>query len=497
MLCVLALALSAPAQAQAKQPNIVLILADDYGVGDLRAYWPDGKIASPKLDELAAEGMRFTDAHSASAVCTPTRYGLMTGRYSWRTRLQAWVLPPHGKPLIKPDQMTLASLLQDQGYATGCIGKWHLGMNWPKKAGGGYDYSGELTGGPVDRGFDYYFGTYVPNFPPFTFIENRRITIQPTATYQHDPSLHMAQRARGHEVAVTGAPMAPDWQFTEILPTITDRAVQYIQQQAKTEQPFFLYYSMTTPHEPVSPSEEYAGITGIDPIADLVRETNASAGRVIEAIDESGIGDDTLVIFTADNGHSHYTGWQALINAGHQPSGPYRGHKGDIWEGGHRVPFIARWPGEIEAGTTSDQMLSLNDLLRTFAAIVDVSLPASAGEDSFNMWPVLRGERDKPVRKTLISHDVDGRFAIRDGPWKLVILAKKQGEPRLELYNLQKNIAEQRNVASEHPARVKRMLELLREDVERGRSYPGQAQSNDVPIDVMHLPKHYMAKTVE
>lgn len=466
-----------------RHPNIVIILADDMGVGDVQALYPQGKIPSPHLDRFAREGMVFTDAHSASAVCTPTRYGLLTGRYAWRTRLQEWVIDAYEPPLIASDRLTLPKTLQRQGYHTACIGKWHLGWDWSgegearaKKP----DFSLPIESGPTTRGFDYYFGTDVPNFPPFTFIENDHVVTLPTAQNVPDPIAH---------IGFNGAPMAPGWRFDEILPAITERAVEYIHERAQTDSPFLLYFSMTTPHEPVSPSDRFKDKSRIAPIADLVMETDWSAGQVIQALESAGIADNTLVIFTTDNGHSHYTGWDDLVAAGHQPSGPYRGHKGEIWEGGHRVPFMVRWPGHIKSGTTSDQLLCLNDVMATCAAVVGETLPDNAAEDSFNMLPAMLGMVHEPIRDSLVHHDVKGNFAIRQGPWKLVILAQKDGEPTYELYNLEEDIAETVDRSSEFPGEVERLLRTLENTIERGRSTPGESQPNDtLEIDPFHLP---------
>ena len=301
-----------PASAEpATRPNIVLILADDFGVGDVHAHYPDNKIPTPHLDRLVREGMSFTDAHSGSAVCSPTRYGLLTGRYSWRTRLQEWVIASYEPPLIAPDRLTLPGLLKENGYQTACIGKWHLGWEWPgpqpsrmeeirnglKTAS--WDFTQPIAGGPTSRGFDQFFGVDLPNLPPFTFIEQDRVTELPTAEYAFDPDEGVVM-PRGF----VGAPMAPGWKFDRILPAITERTVEYVHERAKNPEPFFLYFSLTSPHEPVVPSDEFDGASGIAPIADFVMETDWSAGQVIQAIDEAGIGEETIVIFTADNGHS-------------------------------------------------------------------------------------------------------------------------------------------------------------------------------------------------
>ncbi|MEN8230893.1 MAG: arylsulfatase, partial [Bacteroidota bacterium] len=425
------------------KPNIVIILADDFGVGDIQAHYPDNKIKTPNLDQLAHQGMSFTDAHSGSAVCSPTRYGLLTGRYAWRTPLQEWVLACYEPPLIDASRLTLPGYLKKMGYETACIGKWHLGFIWSGEQtnrnleerhgfkNAKWDYTKPLLEGPTERGFDYYFGTHVPNFPPFTFIENDHIFEQPTAKYVYD-STEGVVMPRGFE----GHPMAPGWRFDQILPEITSRAVKYIHQQSEKDDPFFLYFSMTSPHEPVVPSKDFAGKSGIAPIADFVMETDWSAGQIIKAIDDAGISDNTIVIFTADNGHSHYTGWESLVEAGHMPSGPYRGHKGDIWEGGHRVPLIVRWPGKVPSHASSNQLLCLTDIFATCAEIVSGEpLPENTAEDSFSFLGSLVEDKKMASRSNVVSHSWTGEFAYRNGPWKIVFripnekLSESRGKP--------------------------------------------------------------------
>ncbi len=480
-------------------PNIVVILADDFGVGDIQAHFPDNPIATPALDRLARQGLSFTDAHSSSAVCTPTRYGLLTGRYNWRTRLQEWVLGCYEPPLISEDRATLPQFLRDHGYRTACFGKWHLGWDWPgpqepqmtEPRNGqknlSWDFTQPIPGGPVDRGFDYYFGVDLPNMPPFTFIENRRVVQQPTESYHYDPQQGHVM-PRGFE----GCPMAPGWEFDQILPELTRRAVDKIHEYAAGQQPFFLYFSMTSPHEPVSPSEPFRGKSGIAPIADFVMETDWSAGEVIRAIDDAGIADNTIVIFTADNGHSHYTGWDELVVAGHHPSGPYRGHKGDVWEGGHRVPLIVRWPGRAEAGASSARMVCLTDLFATAADVLGEELDVDMAEDSYSFADVL----DSSIRSStgprtrMINHSNFGEFAVRDGDWKLVYrmseknLQKSRGKPTVaELYDLGADIGESRDLASEMQGKVAEMTGLLEQMIERGATRPGARGRNDCRVD--------------
>ncbi|NND08666.1 MAG: arylsulfatase [Saprospiraceae bacterium] len=478
-------------------PNIVFILADDFGVGDIQAHYPENKIPTPHLDRLVSQGMSFSDAHSGSAVCTPTRYGLLTGRYCWRTPLQEWVLACYEPPLIPADELTLPTFLQNQGYQTACIGKWHLGWNWQGEKQSRMEevpnvlkkerwiFDQPIPEGPTTRGFDYYFGTHVPNFPPFTFIENDRIVTQPTDTYHYDPDEGVVMPK-----TFDGAPMAPSWKFDQILPSITSRAVEYIHQQAKQEDPFFLYFSMTSPHEPVVPSHRFKGKSGIAPIADFVMETDWSVGQIMQALEDADVLHNTLVIFTADNGHSGYTGWQELIDAGHLPSGPFRGHKADIWEGGHRVPFVVRWPEKVAAGGKNSSMLCLTDVFGTIAELLDDALPGDAAEDSFSFLAAMLGEDEPTPRKSMVHHSVHGEFAYRQGPWKLVFqmptaqrTTSRGKETIRRLYHLENDVAEKMDVASEHPDIVQNMTAALEAIVDNGRSTPGRKLTNDVSVD--------------
>jgi arylsulfatase A-like enzyme len=486
-----------PTLARGKQPNIVVILADDFGVGDIQAHYPDNKIPTPHLDRLVRQGISFSDAHSPSAVCSPTRYGLLTGRYAWRTRLQEWVIAAYEPPLIAPDRPTLPGFLRENGYHTTCVGKWHLGWNWAgpqpsrmTEARNGqksleWDYTQRIGGGPTERGFDDFYGVDLPNLPPFTFIEDDRVTVQPTAQYVHDPTEGVVL-PRGF----VGAPMAPGWKLDAILPEITRRAVQEIRTLAKKDEPFFLYFSLTSPHEPVVPSKQFKGRSGIAPIADFVMETDWSAGHVIQAIDDAGIADNTVVIFTSDNGHSHYTGWQELVDAGHRPSGPYRGHKGDVWEGGHRVPLVVRWPDHIAVGSRSNQLVSLTDLFATCAELIDKQLPDRGAEDSVSFLPAAIGQGNVTPRSPIVNHSNHGEFAFRSGDWKLVFrnagnLNQCRGKQRImELYNLKYDPSEEMNVALEQARLAVQLTHQFGKLVEDGASRAGVKGQNDSRVRI-------------
>jgi arylsulfatase A len=485
--------------AAERPPSVIVIVADDFGVGDIQAHYPANKVPTPALDRLVREGRSFTDAHSPSAVCTPSRYGLLTGRYGWRTRLQEWVLAAYEPPLIAADRTTLPGFLRQHGYHTACIGKWHLGWEWPGQQPSRmnaerngqkqltWDFARPIASGPKARGFDHYFGPDVPNFPPFTFIEDDRIAIAPTARYAPDDSQGIVLPKE-----YAGAPMAPGWEFEEILPALTRRATRAIHDMSREEKPFFLYFALTSPHEPVSPSAAFRGRSGIAPVADFLMETDWAVGEVLQALEESGCAGDTIVIFSADNGHSNYTGLKELVAAGHMPSGPYRGFKGDIWEGGHRVPFVVRWPGRVAAGSTSDQLLCLTDIFATVADVIGSPLPADAAEDSLSFLNAALGRSAAgALRTNLVNHSNHGEFAYREGPWKLVFrnqgpLVQCRGKPRtIELYHLGEDVAEKRDLAEKQPAEVARLRLGLERVVRDGasRDIPGASNDTEVAFD--------------
>ncbi len=486
----------------ADRPNVIIILADDLGYGDVQCNNPDGgKIATPRIDRLAAEGMRFTDAHSSSGVCSPSRYTLLTGRYHWRTRLQRGIVGTWERPLIAPDRLTIAGLLKGQGYATACVGKWHLGWNWPIEpgklplfAGNKKDdapasdaqreawqvtFSREIPGGPTTRGFDTYFGTDVPNWPPFCFIENDRTVGIPS---EFLPAALLTK----NQASVPG-PALEGWTLEPILPALQDRSVQFITEASRQQRPFLLYLPLTTPHTPLAVNEKWRGASGLNDYADLVMETDAVVGAVLDALDASGQRDRTLVVFTSDNGCAPYIDVEELERRGHFPSGRLRGYKSDAWEGGHRVPFIARWPGVVAPGTVCDQLVHHADLMATLADIVDVTLPPNAGEDSFSLMPLFRGS-DQPMRQSAVSQSSGGLLAIRKGDWKLIFgqgsggWGKGRDDEPAQLYNLYSDLGETTNLHATRTDMVAALTELMDQTVRNGRSTPGEVQSNDVDV---------------
>jgi arylsulfatase A len=484
----------------APKPNIVYILADDLGYGDVQCYNPQrGKIPTPNLDRLAADGMRFTDAHTGSSVCTPTRYSVLTGRYAWRTHLQSGVLNGFSAPLIAQDRTTVASLLKANGYQTACIGKWHLGLHWqnqdvsdsanqeqnpqPKSKQPNVDWTKPILNGPTTLGFDYFYGIAASlDMPPFVFIENDRVTAIPTT-----------EKKWGR-----AGPAAENFEAEAVMPELTRKAANWIEQRAATQKPFFLYLAYSAPHTPILPTKEWQGKSGLNPYADFMMQTDAAVGELLATLNRTGLATNTLVIFTSDNGCSPAAGLGALQSKGHHPSGPWRGAKADIWEGGHRVPFIVRWPGRVKAGTTSDETICLSDLLATSAALVGAKLPDNAGEDSVSFLPALLGEkRTRPLREATVHHSIDGRFAIRQGDWKLALCSGSGGWsaprdqattaknfPSVQLYNLAADPGETNNLHATHPEVVARLTGLLEKYVAAGRSTPGAKQSNDVPVKI-------------
>lgn len=504
----LAACLSASAADSAASPNIVYILCDDLGYGDVKCLNPEGKIPTPNMDRVAAAGMTFTDAHSGSSVCSPTRYGILTGRYSWRSRLKRGVLGGLSPRLIEPGRLTVAAFLQQRGYHTAAIGKWHLGMDWVKNEGRevsqldiesaaqvwNVDFSKPIANGPNSVGFNYYFGISASlDMVPYTFIENDHVTALPTE--DGDFLLMPGKSGRTRR-----GPRAPGFEAMDVLPRLTDKAVEYIGQrsaEAKQGRPFFLYLPLNAPHTPTLPAPEWQGKSGLNAYGDFVLQTDATVGRVLDALDRHGLTDNTLVIVTSDNGCSPMADFEALARGGHHPSYHFRGHKADIFDGGHRIPLLVRWPGKVQAGSTCGQLICLTDLLATCAELVGARLPDNAGEDSVSILPALLGKTTGPLREAVVHHSINGSFAIRQGPWKLELCpdsggwsAPRPGSPAerdlppVQLYNLETDMGETTNVQDQHPQIVQRLTALLEKYVVEGRSTVGPQQPNTTPVEI-------------
>ena len=481
------LELSAAEVPPSSKPNIVYILVDDLGYGDVKCLGGErSKILTPNIDRLASQGMIFTEAHSSSAVCTPTRYGILTGRYNWRSRLQRGVLQSYGKYMIAADRLTVPSFLKQHGYSTAAFGKWHLGWTWPEIGKDDMDFTKPIKDGPTARGFDYYFGPDTSACAPYCFIENDHTVGIPSAQIAS-----VLKKKAGKKTGKQGLAV-PGWSLEAILPTITDKACEYINQQARSGSPFFLYFPMTSVHTPIVPSVEWQGKSGLNsPYADFVMETDAMVGRVVETLEKNGLAENTLLIFTSDNGCSPAAGLKNLESKGHFPSEFRRGYKTDIWDGGHRIPFIARWPGKIKPGSRSGEIICLTDLMATSAEMIGAKLPDTAGEDSVSILPALLGTAKKPVREAVVHHSIGGNFAIRQGQWKLDLCPDSGGwskdapvETPGQLYDMSKDVSERTNEYSEHPDIVSRLTKLLEKYVADGRSTHGPAQKNDVPVDI-------------
>ena len=453
-----------------KKPNIVFIFADDMGYGDVSAFNENSKIQTTNIDRIANEGVAFTDAHSSSSVSTPSRYSLLTGRYNWRSDLKSGVLMGYNKALIAPDRRTIASVLRDQGYQTACIGKWHLGWDWNNIEAGkdSVDFSKPITNGPTTRGFDYFYGIIASlDMAPYVYVENDMPTALPDRETVNDGMKYWRK-----------GPTASDFDHEQTLPNFINRAVDYI------------------PHTPILPIKEYQGKSGLNPYGDFVLMVDDMVGKVMKALKDAGVDDNTILVFSTDNGCSPQAKFDELQEKGHYPSYIYRGHKADLFDGGHRIPCVVRWPAKIKPHTVN-QTVCLTDFFATFATIADYQLKDSEGEDSYNILPLLLNEKEGDViREATVHHSINGDFTIRKGEWKLLLSPSSGGWsfpkpgtddevietlPLIQLYNMKTDPAEKNNVYAEHPEVVKELKDLMIKYVKEGRSTPGAPQKNDGP----------------
>jgi arylsulfatase A-like enzyme len=491
------------ADATPDKPNIVYILCDDLGYGDVQCLNPTrGKIATPHMDQLAADGMTFTDAHTSSSVCTPTRYGIMTGRYNWRSELQEGVLDGYGKPLIPTNRLTVASLLKENGYTTAMIGKWHLGLDIAtidgkpaapaskaslnaKRGKGAFDpkelsnidWKATIQGGPVDLGFDSWFGIPASlDFPPYVWIRDRN--------WQGEGTYAKAFRRPG--------PATEDFEAIDVLDKMEKESVKFIEDYTG-DKPFFVYIPLPSPHTPIVPSAAWKGKSGLGSYGDYVMQTDHVIGQIMKAVDDSGFADNTIIIVTADNGCSKAAKIDKLEAQGHYPSAQFRGSKADLWDGGHRVPFFVRWPNGVKAGSQSDQTICLTDLMATCADLTGATVPETAGEDSVSFAPALKGEPIVSTRNGIIHHSISGHFSYRQGKWKLLLAkgsggwtapnekaAAKSGAPVAQLYDMETDPGEQNNLYAKYPEVAERMLAQLTEYINAGSSIEGKTSQNDV-----------------
>jgi len=512
-------------------PNIVLILADDLGYGDISHLNPESKITTKNIDRLAESGISFLDAHSPSSMCTPTRYGLLTGRYAWRTRLKESVLYEWEPPLISSDRLTIATILSEEGYHTACFGKWHLGAEWnmveripvdslllnnPKTRGLEYrrvfdygrniDWEDPIIAGPTDVGFDYYFGLINShNSPPYTYVENKTVRKIPSGM------MNISQKEKAGDITkrgITPGVMDPDHEINSVMNTHDSMMVDYIHKQSKTDQPFFLYYASPAVHLPITPDSSYIGKSQIGLYGDFVINLDATVGVIMDALKTNGVLDNTLIIFTSDNGPvPHFHSLKSEFD--HYSAYYLKGCKMDNWEGGNRVPFIVSWPERIEKGSTSNALLCLTDLMATFADLVGFRLPENAGEDSYSALKVFLGTDNKGIRDELVMHSGRGEFAFRFRNWKILfhpgsggknyqlrdnrcyldkteILSWKGTPPMnpyndsdIQLYNLDADPYESHNLAKDHAEIVDSLSEKFMHIVHRGRSTKGPIQLND------------------
>ena len=477
---------SAVEQQRSSQPNIVIIMADDLGYGDVQPLNRESKIETPAFSQLAKQGVTFTDAHSPSAVCTPTRYGLLCGRYAWRTRLKRGVLGGYSKPLLEKEEQTIATVLKSAGYQTGCIGKWHLGLGWewskePKNinyfgiAGkpGFVDYSQPLRDTPIHHGFDYSF--IIPaslDMSPYVYIENDRVTAEPSRIL--DASKFPKFYRKGE--------LADDFKIVEVLDRVTETACRKVLEFSKSEKPYFLYVPLPAPHKPVIPNKIYSGISGMGPYGDFVMQVDAAVGKIHAAVQESGEAKNTLFVVTSDNGsfmrrfedsgkedHVRNETIQGFTPNHHMPNGILRGTKADIWEAGHRVPFFASWPGKIKPGRVN-QTICHTDLLATCAEVAAVDFDATHGQDSYSFWPLLNDPAAEYKRAPVIHHSVSGMFAMRQGDWKLVLgngsggREQPKGKPfakPYQLFNMATDLAEEQDLAIKSPDRVETLESIF------------------------------------
>ncbi|HJP29079.1 MAG: arylsulfatase [Candidatus Latescibacteria bacterium] len=477
-----------------RAPNLVYILADDMGYGDLSCLNPESKIQTEHLDRLAAGGLCCTDAHATSAVCTPSRYSILTGRYNWRSTLKAGVNWGYSPRLIEPGRTTVASFLKQRGYSTMCVGKWHLGWTWPRRAEAAADEQGDdidtfdvdytqpITDGPTTVGFDRFFGISASlDMPPYVYVEDDRVTAVPNRNIEATEGMQFWR----------GGPIAPDFAHGEVLPTLVEKAVGFIDEKASGDSPFFLYLPLPAPHTPILPTAPFQGRSGTNAYGDFCLQVDDVVGQVMAALERNGITDDTILVFTADNGCSPMADFDELAGFGHRPSHVFRGHKADIYEGGHRIPLIVSWPEEITAGAEHCETVCLVDLLATMTDIHDTPLPDGAGEDSVSNLPIWRGGAiDGSLRQATVHHSVDGSFSIRAGRWKLEMCPgsggwsfprpgkESEGLPPIQLYDLEADIGERRNVQHDHADVVEQLTDLLTRYVLEGRSTPGTPQAN-------------------
>lgn len=476
------------------KPNIIYILADDLGYGDISALNPNGKIHTPNIDLLCKQGMRFTDAHTASSVSTPSRYSILTGRYNWRSDLQNGVGWSFSKPLIEATRPTVATMLAQNGYSTAVVGKWHLGLGWERSGAGENDvvYTKPLNFSPRDNGFQY--SMIMPaslDIPPYVYIRNGEFTA---------PVNDTIAASTGYGFYRTGA-IADDFDINTAMERFTDESISYISKQSEANKPFFLYFPLTAPHTPILPPAQFQGKSNTNPYGDFVMYVDHIVGRIVDAVDKAGIKGNTIIIFTSDNGCSPSANFGALADLGHSPSATFRGMKADSYDGGHRVPFIVSWPNCVKFGSRCNDPISLTSFMATCADIIGVELK-DCGEDSFSIYPDLKGKTNYAKsrgRKIVIQHSNDGQFSIRKGKWKLITCPYSGGwseptrdkvsadMPAMQLFDMDNNSSENssENMYCKRPDIVRNLLYDLQWAINNGRTTPGTALQNNVQVEML------------
>jgi arylsulfatase A len=480
-----------------KAPNIIYILADDLGYGDLKCFNPDSKIPTPNLDNMAKNGIKLTDAHTSSAVCTPTRYGILTGRYNWRSSLKSSVLSGYSKSLIKQEQTTIAEMLKTQGYSTAYIGKWHLGWDWEiiktedklnidnLNATPEVDFSIPVKNGPSTHGFDYSFGfSGSLDMAPYVYVENDKATMVPSKT-----TVSVDEKGFWRKGLTSD-----DFSHVNVLQDLTDKAIDYISRKANDDSPFFLYFPLPAPHTPILPTTEFLGKSNTNMYGDFVMQVDDVVRQIRETLKKQGISENTLLVFVSDNGCSPKANFKELATVEHNPSYVFRGHKADIFEGGHRVPFIIEWPEKVRVNTSSNKTICTTDFFATCADIVGYKIQDAEAVDSYSILSIITGKNDETIREYTVHHSINGSFAIRKGEWKLILCpdsggwsyptpqeykANKMDLPAMQLYNLAADIGETNNLITEYPEKAAELKAALKKIILNGRSTPGHVQENE------------------
>jgi arylsulfatase A len=482
-----------PSDNKSESPNIIFILADDLGYGDISYLNPDSRIKTPNIDGIASSGLVFTDAHSGSAVSTPTRYGILTGRYSWRSELKSGVLDGYSKALIKLERTTIASMLKEKGYQTACFGKWHLGWDWNNidKGIDSIDFSKPVKNSPSTRGFDYFYGISASlDMPPYIYLENDQPTSIPDrlTTGNNSPAGSPDYDGSFWREGPTGS----DFDHSECTPNLTKRACKYIEDCSSTNKPFFIYLAYPSPHTPILPSKAFQGKSGLNQYADFVMMVDSEVGKILNTIKQGGNKENTIVVFASDNGCSPWADFEKLNSEGHFPSYIFRGYKADLYDGGHRIPCMIQWPARVKKKMEVDQIVCLNDFMATFADIIGYPLSDNEGEDSYSLLPLIEGKKNKRIiREIVVHHSINGNFSIRNQEWKLLLSPgsggwsspkpgkEEEGLPLVQLYNINSDPGETVNLQDKYPEIVSELKGILKKYIEEGRSTPGKPQKND------------------